>query len=244
MIQRNVLKRARATRFNNLQSSTSISPRNLFLPLRIPISSTSRAPALRCYSSAPQAKSEVDGEASSTETNQPDQPPAEVSEDPSTKEIEAKDKEILDLKDRYLRSVADFRNLQERTKREISVARDFAISRFAKDLIDSVDNLDRALSTVPAEKLGQEDSNKDLENLHSGLKMTEAILMQTLQKHGLERFDPSEKGERFDPNLHEATFQTKVEGKEDGTTFHTQQKGFTLNGRVIRAAKVGVVKNS
>ena len=98
MIQRNVLKRARATRFNNLQSSTSISPRNLFLPLRIPISSTSRAPALRCYSSAPQAKSEVDGEASSTETNQPDQPPAEVSEDPSTKEIEAKDKEILDLK--------------------------------------------------------------------------------------------------------------------------------------------------
>ena len=64
--------------------------------------------------------------------------------------------------------------------------------------------------------------------------------MQTLQKHGLERFDPSEKGERFDPNLHEATFQTKVEGKEDGTTFHTQQKGFTLNGRVIRVRSTAV----
>ncbi len=66
--------------------------------------------------------------------------------------------------------------------------------------------------------------------------MTEQILMQTLKKHGLERFDPSERGEKFDPNLHEATFMTRVEGKEDGTAFHTQQKGFLLNGRVIRVS--------
>ena len=68
--------------------------------------------------------------------------------------------------------------------------------------------------------------------------MTERILMQTLKKHGLERFDPSEAGEKFDPNLHEATFQTKVEGEEDGTVFMTQQKGFLLNGRVIRVSDV------
>ena len=74
--------------------------------------------------------------------------------------------------------------------------------------------------------------------------MTETILMQTLKKHGLERFDPSVEGEKFNPNLHEATFQTQVEGKEDGSVFTTQQKGFVLNGRVLRAAKVGVVKNS
>ncbi len=80
--------------------------------------------------------------------------------------------------------------------------------------------------------------------LYDGLKMTESILLQTLKKNGLERFDPSEQQERFNPNLHEATFQTAVEGKEDGTVFLTQQKGFSLNGRVIRAAKVGVVKNS
>lgn len=123
-------------------------------------------------------------------------------------------------------------------------ARDFAISRFAKDLLESVDNLDRALDTVPKDKLGKEDSNTDLANLYDGLKMTETILMQTLKKHGLERFDPSEQAERFDPNLHEATFMTKMEGKEDGTVFMTQQKGFLLNGRVVRAAKVGVVKNS
>jgi len=169
--------------------------------------------------------------------------------------------------DRYLRSVADFRNLQERTKRDIESARNFAIQRFATDLIESIDNLDRALSAVPAEALNPdaqaravqpdaateeaweaasdgEASNKDLLNLHAGLKMTEEILMTTLKKHGLERFDPQHQGRKFDPRLDEATFMTKVEGKEDGEVFHTQSKGFMLNGRVIRPAKVGVVKNS
>ncbi|KAL9612243.1 MAG: hypothetical protein Q9167_003156 [Letrouitia subvulpina] len=155
-------------------------------------------------------------------------------EDPITKELESKNREIIDLKDRYLRSVADFRNLQDRTKRDIQQARDFALSRFARDLLESVDNLDRALSTVPLEILDKEDSNKDLKALYDGLKMTDTILMQTLKKHGLERFDPSEEKKTFDPNLHEATFQAPMEGMEDGTVFMTQQKGFLLNGRVIR----------
>ncbi len=62
--------------------------------------------------------------------------------------------------------------------------------------------------------------------------------MQTLKKHGLERFDPSaeEGGAKFDPNLHEATFQAPVPGKEDGTVMHTMQKGFVLNGRVLRVS--------
>lgn len=63
--------------------------------------------------------------------------------------------------------------------------------------------------------------------------------MQTLKKHGLERFDPSETGEQFNPNLHEATFQTPVEGKDHGSVFMTQQKGFMLNGRVIRVSDSG-----
>ena len=59
------------------------------------------------------------------------------------------------------------------------------------------------------------------------------------------KYDPIEReGQKFDPNLDEATFFAPQQGKENGTVFYTQQKGFTLNGRVIRAAKVGVVKNS
>lgn len=90
------------------------------------------------------------------------------------------------------------------------------------------------------EELTRAESNKDLASLYDGLKMTEAILMQTLKKHGLERFDPSENGEQFNPNLHEATFQTPVEGKDHGSVFMTQQKGFMLNGRVIRVSVSGL----
>jgi len=129
----------------------------------------------------------------------------------------------------------------------MQTARDFAIQKFAKDLVDSVDNLDRALSMVPDEKLNVKEANehqKDLISLHEGLKMTENILMSTLKKHGLERFDPAVEGEKFNPNEHEATFMTPMAGKEDNTVIMTQQKGFKLNGRILRAAKVGVVKNS
>jgi molecular chaperone GrpE len=130
----------------------------------------------------------------------------------------------------------------------MKAARDFAIQRFAQDLVESVDNFDRALSMVPEEKLktpaeGQEktEHQQDLVNLYEGLKMTETILLQTLKKHGLERFDPN--GLVFNPNEHEATFMTPMPDKEHNTVFHVQQKGFKLNGRVLRPAKVGVVKN-
>ncbi|KIW14057.1 hypothetical protein PV08_06838 [Exophiala spinifera] len=189
----------------------------------------------------------------------------ETKEDPAKQELEKAKKEIIDLKDKYLRSVADYRNLQERTKRETESAKQFALQRFATDLLDSIDNLDRALTAVPKEALANattsntssSDANaaaasestseaaKHLTDLHAGLMMTEGILMSTLKKHGIERFDPLEgEGRKFDPNTDEATFFAKVEGKQDGEVFFTQSKGYKLNGRVLRAAKVGVVKNS
>lgn len=142
-----------------------------------------------------------------------------------------------------MRTVADFRNLQDRTQREVKTAREFAIQKFAKDLVESVDNLDRALTMVPSEKLVVKDeASQDLVNLYDGLKMTEDILMQTLAKHGLERLNPE--GEKFNPNEHEATFMAPQPDKDNNHVFHVQQKGFKLNGRVLRAAKVGVVKNA
>lgn len=204
-----------------------------------------RQPTYRFYSTENQAQNAEKAEAKENEAAE------ESPEESLRKELEAKEKEIVDLKDKYMRSVADFLNLQERTKRDMENARNFAIQRFAVDLLESIDNFDRALLAVPAEKLKAEvtESNKELMDLVSGLRMTQNILLNTLKKHGLERFDPSEpaedgKPQKFDPNVHEATFMTKVEGKEDGDIIHTQTTGFKLNGRVLRAAKVGVVKNN
>ncbi|KAL5119004.1 GrpE, mitochondrial [Pleosporales sp. CAS-2024a] len=207
-------------------------------PLRQALVSTRVAstPAIRWYSDAPAAAKEGEAAEKKDDAAAPNDEAAQLKAD-----MEKKDKEIVDLKDKYLRSVADFRNLQERTKREIQGAKDFAIQRFARDLVESVDNLDRALGTVTPDKLKD---NDDLLALHDGIKMTDSILINTLKKHGLERFDPSETKEKFDPNVHEAVFQAPQPDHEDGVCFHTQQKGFMLNGRVLRPAKVGVVKNA
>jgi molecular chaperone GrpE len=76
----------------------------------------------------------------------------------------------------------------------------------------------------------------DLVNLHEGLQLMERVMMETLEKHGVTRFDPTAQGDKFDPNRHEAVFHAPVEGKEDDSVFHTQRKGFLLNGRVVRVS--------
>ena len=246
------------TLFRSLQSATrqplAFTARRAHIPHPIsrtpvsPSSTTQRLQSRRSYSQAAESEARkeetLENQAAAQGQAEPPKPSSSSSPaDATATELEAKKKENLELTDRLKRQVAEFRNLQEQTKREVQASRDFALQRFAKDLLDSVDNLDRALTNVPADKL-TDGGNQDLVNLHSGLKMTEEILMTTLKKHGMERFDPSVTGDKFDPNKMEATFQAPQQGKEDGSVFYTQSKGFTLNGRVLRAAKVGVVRNS
>ncbi|KAI1769642.1 GrpE-domain-containing protein [Hypoxylon sp. FL1150] len=236
-----------------LSASRKTTQRPLLRPQLSPIPSTSLQsrllPSLRWYSEQTETAAKKDGEGPTAQVEVKDEEATSAPSNTSNaeaelkKKLEAKEKEAIDWKDKYLRSVADFRNLQDRTQREMKSARDFAIQKFAKDLVDSVDNLDRAL-IMGKEKMqaaGEENKNEDLQNFYEGVKMTETIMLQTLQKHGLERFDPE--GEKFNPNEHEATFMTPMPDKEDNTVFHVQQKGFKLNGRVLRAAKVGVVKS-
>ncbi|BFZ64465.1 GrpE, mitochondrial [Saitoella coloradoensis] len=167
-------------------------------------------------------------------------PAAEGAKEDATSTIDPKDEQIKDLKDKLLRSVADFRNLQDRTARDMKSAKDFAIQKFAKDLVESVDNFERALNTVPVEHRTDSARNKELVDLYSGLKMTEEVMMRTLERHGLVRFSGLE--EKFDPNMHEALFEVPMPGKEPGSVFHCESQGFTLNGRCLRPAKVGIVK--
>ncbi|OJJ01593.1 hypothetical protein ASPVEDRAFT_129304 [Aspergillus versicolor CBS 583.65] len=243
MFKRTLLRQAQASRSLLSVRSASTTPLNACRTPQLQsqlLRPFAAFPTARCYSTENGNKEQKENGAE-----------AEAAEDPVTKELEEKRKEVVDLKDKYVRSVADFLNLQERTKRDMENARNFAIQRFAVDLLESIDNFDRALLAVPSDKIGaaRTEENKDLLDLVDGLKMTQNILMNTLQKHGLQRFDPGEatedgKAQKFDPKIHEATFMTKAEGKEDGDIMYTQSKGFTLNGRILRAAKVGVVKNN
>lgn len=154
--------------------------------------------------------------------------------------FEKKDKEAAQFKDQLMRSIADFRNLQETTKREVTKAKDYALQKFAKDLLESVDNFDRALSVVDADKRADPVNHKELVDLYEGIKMTQNVFEKTLERHGLKKIHPE--GEKFDPNQHEATFEAPHPDKEPGIVFFVQQSGFSYNDRVIRAAKVGIVR--
>jgi len=275
MIQRNLYRASRHIAPRLSQRTLITPPRQSPAFIRLPaLQPSSSRLSSRWYSDAAETKTTPteNGEAGdASKSSESSASPLEVQT--LKAELESKNKEIIDLKvppsprhklypsnnhqDKYLRAVADYRNLQDRTKREVQSARDFALQNFAKDLIASIDNLEHALLSVPSERLSApppspQDTaspdilstiHKDLVSLHKGLQLTETVLMETLKRHGVTRFDPAAAGERFDPNVHEAVFQAPVPGKEEGTVFHTQQKGFMLNGRVIRAPKVGVVKN-
>ncbi|KAI1833938.1 hypothetical protein DTO006G1_299 [Penicillium roqueforti] len=249
MFQRTLLRQAQAARSilsTSSPSTASLALRRTTQQPRIPAIRPFVPRSTRLYSTetkeATEAEKEKAEKSESTENAE--------AEDPIKKELEQKTKEAIEFKDKWLRSVAESRNLVERNKRDMDAARKFAIQGFAKDLLDSIDNFDRALLAVPEEKISaaKNEENKDLLDLVAGLNMTQQILLNTLQKHGLERFDPGEKvdgkAQKFDANLHEATFMAPAADLEDGDVMHVQSKGFRLNGRVLRAAKVGVVKNA
>ncbi|KAA8910333.1 hypothetical protein TRICI_004131 [Trichomonascus ciferrii] len=201
-----------------------------------------RMGAVRLYSEKPAAEN-GEGAAAAEETKEAKPAEEEAVEDEATqwkKKYEAKDKDLAQMRERYQRAVADFQNLQKSTEKTVQNAKDFALQKFAKDLLESLDNFDRALSAVPEEKRADADNHKELADLYAGIKMTQDVFEKTLSKHGLVKVNPVD--EKFDPNVHEATFEIPQPDKEPGTIFHVQQPGYSLNNRVIRAAKVGVVK--
>ncbi|TPX71259.1 hypothetical protein CcCBS67573_g06282 [Chytriomyces confervae] len=156
--------------------------------------------------------------------------------------IAEKDKQISDLQDLYRRSLADMENIRQRTKKEVENASSFAITKFAKDLLDTADVLEIALKNVPqAERTS--DANKSLKDFYSGVSMTHDNLIKTFKRAGVEPYGET-LGVKFDHNLHEAVFQAPVPGKEPGSVLEVLKPGYMIKGRVLRNAQVGVVTES
>jgi molecular chaperone GrpE len=147
-------------------------------------------------------------------------------------------KEIKDLRDKVIRSYAEEENVRRIAKRDVESARNYANSSFAKALCDVADDLERALSSVPKDKL---EENPDLKNLYIGVEMTEKQLQKVFQQFKVQQF--AAVGDRFDPSLHDALFQVADPTRETGTILQVLKKGYKLQDRVIRAAQVGTVNN-
>ncbi|KAG0001280.1 Mitochondrial matrix cochaperone [Entomortierella chlamydospora] len=166
----------------------------------------------------------------------------ENAKSPHEEALAAKDKQIAEIKDRLLRTLADMENLRQRTAKEVASTKEYAIQKFAKDLLDTADILVLAIKNVPAEEISETSTNNHLKSLHTGVSMTRDELLKTLKRHGVEPYDPI--NEKFDPNLHQANFQVPMPDKEPGTVFDVQKVGFMLKGRVLRPAQVGVVQST
>lgn len=151
--------------------------------------------------------------------------------------LQEKEALLKDLQDKYKRSLADNENILTRTRKQIEEAKLFGIQSFSRDLLEVADVLGKATETVPKEEI---EKSVTLKNLYDGLLMTEAQLQKVFIKNGLEKINPM--NEKFDPYSHEALFQLPFPDKEAGTVAVVEKVGYKLNGRTLRPALVGVVK--
>jgi molecular chaperone GrpE len=164
--------------------------------------------------------------------------PYVMPDDPEEGTLDALSKELAEAKDRTLRTLAEMENLRRRTAREVSDARTYGISGFARDVLEIADNLQRALDAVPAEARAAADPG--LKALIEGVELTERSLHNALEKHGVKKFDPA--GEKFDPNVHQAMYEVPDPSIPVGTVAQVVQAGYMIGERVLRPALVGVAK--
>lgn len=158
----------------------------------------------------------------------------EAMEDPAADEmIRALQAERDELKDKFMRALADAENSRKRSERDRREAEQYGGSKLARDLLPVFDNMRRAVQAVPDEM--RETSKAMVE----GVELTMRELINVFKKHGIEPISP-EVGDRFDPQLHEAMFEAPLPGTRAGDIIQVEADGFMLHDRLLRPAKVGV----
>ena len=142
-----------------------------------------------------------------------------------------------ELRDQLLRALADNENLRRRTERELAAAKKYGAIGFARDLMASVDNLEKAIELIPENK---DKLDETLKNILIGVEMTGREIASVLERHAITKIQPV--GEKFDYNLHQAMFEVPTNEAEPGTVIQVVQSGYQLHDRLLRPAMVGVSK--
>lgn len=142
-----------------------------------------------------------------------------------------------ELRDQLLRALADNDNLRRRTERELAAAKKYGATGFARDLMASVDNLEKAIELIPENK---DELDETLKNILVGVEMTGREIASVLERHAITKIQPI--GEKFDYNLHQAMFEIPTNEAIPGTVLQVVQSGYQLHDRLLRPAMVGVSK--
>lgn len=143
--------------------------------------------------------------------------------------------EAQQYREQAARAQAEMENIRKRAERDTESARKFAIEKFASELLNVQDSMELGLKSA-------EDNHGDFDKLKEGMEMIHRMLSQTMEKVGIEMVNPE--GETFDPNYHEAVATQPSDDLPPNTVASVMQKGYLLNGRVLRAAMVTVTQAS
>ena len=142
-----------------------------------------------------------------------------------------------DMRDRFMRALADAENARKRGERDRREAEQFGGSKLARDMLPVYDNLKRALDAA------NEETRAQAAALIEGLELTLRELIKVLNKHGVSEINPAI-GDQFDPQLHQAMFEAPLPGTKAGQIIQVMAEGFLLHDRLLRPAQVGVSSNT
>ncbi len=145
----------------------------------------------------------------------------------------ASEQRVKDQQDSVLRAKAEVENMRRRSEQEIDKARKYALNKFAEELLPVIDNLERAIQAADTE-------NEAIKPIIEGVELTHKTFISTIEKFGLKEINPE--GEAFNPEFHQAMSIQESPEHESNTVMFVMQKGYELNGRVVRPAMVMVAK--
>lgn len=152
-------------------------------------------------------------------------------------EIEALKVERDQLRDRFMRALADAENARKRSDRDRREAENYGGSKLARDMLPVYDNLARALEVIAEDPAGSSAA------IVEGIELTMKELLNVFGKHGIDPIAPKV-GDRFDPQVHEAMFEAPLPETKAGDIIQVSAVGFMLHDRLLRPAKVGVSSNT
>ena len=167
-------------------------------------------------------------------------------ETPTEPQPPAPEEQIAALNDQILRLLAELENTRRRAERDHADALKYGAMALARDIVGAVDDLQRGLQAInqavnkASNDMPPEEQNDTLTMLLEGVQATERNLLAGLSRHKVTPINP--KGEKFDPNLHEALFETPDSGQPNGTIIEVVETGYMIGERLLRPAKVGIAK--
>lgn len=142
-----------------------------------------------------------------------------------------------DMRDRWVRAQAEIQNVRTRAKRDVDDTRQYAVQKFATEVVEAAENLRRGITSLPAQT---DDEPPIVTKLREGFEGVERSFVGILERNGIKREDPT--GQPFDANLHQAMAEQPSAEHPPGTVIQAWTQGWTLNGRLLKPAMVVVAK--